>query len=158
MSGVNYYYVGIIILILLIIFYVKYIRNPSKSANSNSSNSKENLKRKNGKNNKKKPIKKPVDTEDDDDTESEDEPDNNETAKVDVKNDAERLYNNIHDRMTNGMKKEEFLEVAGDMVDKYIYIELKQLYNDAKSKGMDPSKAISAKDYAKVLSDANDDN
>lgn len=156
MAGINYYYVGIIILILLIIFYVKYIRNSSKSSNT-TSNSKENLKRKNDKNNKKKPIKKPVDTEDDD-TESEDEPDNNETAKVDIKNDAERLYNNIHDRMTNGMKKEEFLEVAGDMVDKYIYIELKQLYNDAKSKGMDPSKAITAKDYAKVLSEANDDN
>jgi len=64
---------------------------------------------------------------------------------------AQRLYNLVHDRMSSGMQSDEFIETVGNDYDNLTYIEIKQLYNDAKNKGQDPSQVVSIDDYVAVL-------
>ena len=134
----------------MIFLYIRYrnSKQPTKENLKKSKKTKENQSNKAARKNSQE-------DEEDEDTESDD--DDKKVSVNEVKHDAEKLYNTVHDRMVNGMKKEEFLDVAGDMVDKFVYIELKQLYNDSRSKGLDPSKAVTAKDYAKVLQDTLND-
>jgi FtsZ-interacting cell division protein ZipA len=64
---------------------------------------------------------------------------------------AQELYNLVHDRMSSGMQSDEFIEAVGDDYDNLTYIEIKQLYNDAKNRGQDPSEVVTIDEYASVL-------
>jgi hypothetical protein len=63
---------------------------------------------------------------------------------------AQELYNLVHDRMVGGMQSDEFLDIVGDMADNFTYVEIKQLYNNAKNRGTDPQD-VSVDAYAKLL-------
>lgn len=68
-----------------------------------------------------------------------------------IRKDAEELYNVAHDSLCQGVQQEEFEELTGDLADKSIFIELKQLYNHKKQKGQDPSRSVTVDDYVSVL-------
>lgn len=95
--------------------------------------------------NKRTPVqeKQTVDIHNDDDSSaSEDE---------DIREDAEELYNLVHEGMCSGMQQSEFEQAVDDLADAFIFIELKQLYNQCSDKNMDPEKAITINDYIRVL-------
>lgn len=129
---------AIVVLLVLLYFYWKY-KKAEKVTDKKT-------KRKTRTKNKKasKPAKRPS-------SDSEDEPDQDEPDDED-QDSAQALYNLVHDRMSSGMQSDEFIEVVGDDYDNLTYIEIKQLYNDAKNKGQDPSTSVSIDDYAVVLS------
>jgi uncharacterized protein YaiL (DUF2058 family) len=89
-----------------------------------------------------------VETEDTEDIEDDNESQDDATESD---NAAQELYNLVHDRMVAGMKSEEFLAIAGDLADNFTYVEIKQLYNHAKNRGVDPSDTITVDQYAKLL-------
>ena len=74
-----------------------------------------------------------------------------EEDEEEVYEDAEDLFNLVHDRMSNDMKVDEFIDVAGDIGDDLTFIELKQLYNNAANKDEDPSRSVRIDDYVEVL-------
>lgn len=87
---------------------------------------------------------KPVDLHNDDDSSSASEDE-------DLREDAEELYNLVHEGMCSGMQQSEFEQAVDDLADAFIFIELKQLYNQCIDKNMDPEKAITINDYIRVL-------
>lgn len=84
-----------------------------------------------------------------------DEPDDQEPEEAD-QDAAQELYNLVHDRMASGMQSDEFIETVGDDYDNLTYIEIKQLYNDAKNHGQDGSRSVTIDDYASVLGKRSD--
>jgi hypothetical protein len=74
--------------------------------------------------------------------------DDDETTDTDT---AQELYNLVHDRMVTGMQSDEFIDVVGDLADNFTYVEIKQLYNNAKKRGADPSTTVTVDQYAKLL-------
>jgi len=88
--------------------------------------------------------KQTVDFHNDDDDSSSSEDD-------DLHEDAEELYNLVHEGMCTGMQQSEFEQAVDDLADAFIFIELKQLYNQCIDKSMDPEKTISVNDYVRIL-------
>lgn len=82
-----------------------------------------------------------------------DDADDNVVVDVDqsTTNNAQELFNLVHDRMVNDMKSEEFSQTAGNLADSLTYVELKQLYNDAKNKNQDASRSVTIEHYVNVL-------
>lgn len=133
---------AVVVLVLLVYFLYRRKRNESATGKKPKRVAKK-TKKKTRKSSKTRPTK---DQEDQDD-----EPDNEPDEDDESQDSAQELYNLVHDRMASGMQSDEFLEVAGDGVDNLTYIEIKQLYNDARNKSQDPSQSVSIKDYANVL-------
>jgi hypothetical protein len=53
--------------------------------------------------------------------------------------------------MCNGMQQSEFEETVDDLADSFVFIELKQLYNQCLDKNMDPARGVKINDYIRVL-------
>lgn len=68
-----------------------------------------------------------------------------------IKKDAEELYNLVHEGMCGNMQNDEFEELTGDLADTSTFIELKQLYNQCKEKGLNPEKSITVEKYIDIL-------
>lgn len=69
----------------------------------------------------------------------------------DIRADAQDLYNIVHDDMCSGMQQSEFEQAVDDLADAFVFIELRQLYNNCLEKNMDPDRAITVDDYVKIL-------
>lgn len=74
-----------------------------------------------------------------------------------LRNDAEDLYNLVHEGLAKGMQQDQFESIAGDLADEYSFIELKQLYNSHIDRNMDPLKSITVTDYINILRKEDDD-
>jgi hypothetical protein len=68
-----------------------------------------------------------------------------------VADDAEELYNLVHEEMCQNMQIEQFLEVSKDLADERVYIDLRQLYNSCADSKIDPSDKITVEQYKKIL-------
>lgn len=69
----------------------------------------------------------------------------------DLRKDAEELYNLVHEGMCGNMQSDEFDELTGDLADTSTFIELKQIYNQCKEKGLNPEKTITVEKYIEIL-------
>lgn len=69
----------------------------------------------------------------------------------DLRKDAEELYNLVHEGMCGNMQNDEFEELTGDLADTSTFIELKQIYNQCKEKGLNPEKTITVEKYIEIL-------
>jgi FtsZ-interacting cell division protein ZipA len=126
----NKIYIAIIIIILLICIYF-YIVRGKKQVRKKSKKPK--VKRK-------KVIKKEEESDE-------------EQA---IEDDAEELYNLVHEKLCQGMQKDEFDSVAGNLADPMTFIKLKQIYNQHIDKNMDPMKHINSSHYLEVLKSSDD--
>lgn len=150
------YIIAIVILIVLIVitFWLKSRRTRKKKSKSKSKSGKDNGRRSGKRSGSKSESKgdgffgrmfgkssKDDDQEDDHDA-SEDE---------NVKSDAQDLFNLVHEGMASEMSDSDFTQVAGDLADSDVYIQLFQLYNNAKENGKNPMTAVTVKDYEKIL-------
>lgn len=69
-----------------------------------------------------------------------------------IKRDSEELYNLVHEGMSEGtMALGEFRDLAGDIGDTSVYVELKQLYNQARMNNQNPNQVVTSDQYAKLL-------
>jgi uncharacterized membrane protein YhiD involved in acid resistance len=140
------YLLAVMTIVLIIVLYIMYKRKKLEKTVDGKKNKHE----KRSKKTKPKQIRKTKKANIQDALEED------ESESSDDQSTAQELYNLIHDRMASGMQSDEFLEVAGDMGDNLTYIEIKQLYNDAKNLGKDPSQSVTIDDYASVLSKRTD--
>ena len=69
-----------------------------------------------------------------------------------LRGDAEELYNLAHEGLLKGIQKEDFKQLVGDLADDYVFIQLKQLYNEKEKNNQDP-RSISVVDYIQILQD-----
>jgi len=83
--------------------------------------------------------------------ENEDEEEEDEEEEDNIYKDAEDLYNKVHEGLCQGMSSEEFEELAQDLANASIYIELRQVYNQCKQKGLDPNKSVKIEDYVNII-------
>ena len=147
----NKYMIAAVVVIMLVFVYFMWKRRSGKIITSGkgkrSKTGKSGKSDKSGKSGKASRTEKKSRPE----TQSDPTDTNEETEDADGQDTAQELYNLVHDRMSSGMQSDEFLEVAGDLGDNLTYIEIKQLYNDAKNKGQDPSKSVNIDDYSAVL-------
>lgn len=81
----------------------------------------------------------------------EDEDDSDEEIDVNLRADAEEVYNLTHEGLVKGMQANDFKRLTGDLATDMQFIELKQLYNDHRERGLDPMRSISVVDYIKIL-------
>lgn len=84
---------------------------------------------------------------DDDDSDS----DSSSDEDQDLREDADELYNLVHEGMCSGMQQAEFDEAVGDLANAFVFIELKQMYNQCIDKNMDPERSITVNDYIRIL-------
>ena len=70
-----------------------------------------------------------------------------------LREDAQELFDLVHEGLAKDMDKDEFSNLVGDLADSYTYIQLKQLYNDRISRNMNPLRTITVTDYIKILRD-----
>lgn len=135
------YYFIVVILILIVVAYYWFFAGEKLSNKPKKGGSKKGKKQKAAKKSKAKAKAK----DDDDDQSSEDE-----DSDDDVSADAKQIYRLAHENLVNGMSKDQFMQVVGDLGDAVTYIHLKQLYTDAAEQGKDPN-SITAADYAKAM-------
>ncbi len=86
--------------------------------------------------------------------EPEDEQESPKSADKDLVSDARELYGLVHADLAQGMQLDEFEDLAGDLAGENpeeVYIQLKQLYNEAIDGNKDPSKTVTVNSYVKVL-------
>lgn len=81
----------------------------------------------------------------------EDEDDSDEEIDANLRADAEEVYNLTHEGLVKGMQANDFKRLTGDLATDMQFIELKQLYNDHRERGLDPMRSISVVDYIKIL-------
>lgn len=155
--SLNKYTALVIILIFLIICY--YATRGKKEFIKKGGKSKKNKNKPKGKGSRSKPSRKNAprsnDEEDDPIEDVDESTDGEETEEDNINKDAEELYNVVHDGLCNGIQNEEFEELAGDLADTSIFIELKQMYNQCTQKGLDPNKTITVNDYVRILKEEN---
>lgn len=133
----KYYFIVVILILIVVVYYwfftgEKLSNKPKKGGKS-----------KKGK--KQKPSKKSKAVKEDEE-EDEDDEDSDEAVSADAK----QIYRLAHENLVNGMSKDQFMQVVGDLGDAVTYIHLKQLYTDAAEQGRDPN-SITAADYAKAM-------
>lgn len=78
-----------------------------------------------------------------------------EKQQEDEDDQAEELYNLVHDDMVD-MTMEEFEDIASEYGENDLFIELKQLYNDCEKKNKNVDD-ITVEDYAVILEKLKDD-
>jgi hypothetical protein len=147
---------AVVVFVVLLYFYWKY-KKSEKVSDKKTSRAKNKKARKPTRRQSRSAGKTRNTEEQNDLDDQNDQNDQNDPADED-QDAAQELYNLVHDRMASGMQSDEFSEAVGDDYDNLTYIEIKQLYNDAKNKGQDPAQSITIDDYAAVLSkrDSND--
>ncbi len=148
--GFNKYYALIVALIILIICYFVFARRKSTSLGKRKKGKKIRDKGRRGKSAKGRvgSDKAKVSADDDDGDDDGDDGGNEQTA---LEQDAEELYNLVHDSLINGMELDDFQETVGDLANSFIYIELKQLYNSCLQRKMNPAETVTVEDYVKIL-------
>jgi len=138
----KYYLIAVIFILIVVIYYWFFAGKTSKSDKA-----KKGGKNKKGKKQKaSKKSKAKIKDDDDEDSDSADDEDSDD----DVSADAKQIYRLAHENLVNGMSKDQFMQVVGDLGDAVTYIHLKQLYTDAAEQGRDPN-SITAADYAKAM-------
>lgn len=137
------YYFIVVILILIVVAYYWFFTEKLSDKPKKGGKAKKNKKQKSSKKSKASKVKE---ENDDDDEDSEDD------AEDAVSADAKQIYRLVHENLVNGMSKDQFMQVVGDLGDAVTYIHLKQLYTDAADQGRDPN-SITAADYAKAMAD-----
>lgn len=156
----KYTALAIILIILIICYFVtkgkkEHIKKGGRvKKNKKNSKSPKKSKAKFGKRGNSQNRQNEEEFENNDFDESGDE-DGEEREEDNINKDAEELYNIAHDGLCNGIQSEEFEELAGDLADTSVFIELKQLYNQCTQKGLDPSKTITVNDYVRILKEEN---
>jgi hypothetical protein len=147
---INKYTALIIVFLILIIGYYVVVRK--KEGLKKTKKTKKSKKTRKTKRNNRRKAQERRTQQDDEDT-SEDEEDENEENVEDRKiaDDAEELYNLVHDALCKGIQHEEFEEIAGDIAGNIAFIDLKQLYNQCLEKKMDPMRVITVQDYIRIL-------
>lgn len=136
------YYLVAAILIIIIVLYFWFFTGKEEATDKKKDKSKKSKKSKKGKAAKNKSVRKLCVDDDDEEEESDDE----DGAAADAK----QIYRLVHENMVNGMTKDQFMQVVGDLGDAVTYIHLKQLYTDAADQGLDPNN-ITVADYVKAL-------
>jgi hypothetical protein len=139
----NKYTALLIVLFILIIGYYFISRNNEAIINKKKKKPRKNSSRR--KNSKKRIIQQEED--DDDDDEDDDSP----TEDKNTNDDAEELYNLVHEPLCKGLQVDEFEEIVGDLAGPIVFIELKQLYNQCTEKNMDPMRTVTLQDYVRIL-------
>ena len=139
---------AVIIVVLLIAIYIFWKRSSSKKENVTKKKKKEKSRNRRVRGSSRHPIEDSEDIDDDDD---DDVNNNDNDYDDDVVEDAEELFNLVHDRMSSGMQSSEFTEITGELADNLTFIEIKQLYNDASNKEEDSSRSVTVDDYIEVL-------
>lgn len=137
----KYYFIVVILILIVVVYYWFFASKTGKTGKASEKLS--NKKSKKGKKQIKKSKAAKVKEDEDDDEDSSDEDD-------DVSGDAKQIYRLAHENLVNGMSKDQFMQVVGDLGDAVTYIHLKQLYTDAAEQGKDPN-SITAADYAKAM-------
>lgn len=137
----KYYFIVVILILIVVVYYWFFAGKTSKTGKSS-----EKLSNKKSKKGKKQIKKSKAKTKDDDD----DDEDSSDSDDDDVSADAKQIYRLAHENLVNGMSKDQFMQVVGDLGDAVTYIHLKQLYTDAAEQGKDPN-SITAADYAKAM-------
>jgi hypothetical protein len=137
----KYYFIVVILILIVVAYYWFFASKAGKSDKSKKGGSKKGKKQKAAKKSK---AKAKDDDDEDDDNSSDDDSDD------DVSADAKQIYRLAHENLVNGMSKDQFMQVVGDLGDAVTYIHLKQLYTDAAEQGKDPN-SITAADYAKAM-------
>lgn len=132
--------VSILIILLCYYFFIFKVEKFTLKKSEKKTKNKKNIKNKKNSNKKTKKIKN---------TSSEDDPEEEEA----VNEDAENLYNLVHEDLCKGIQKEKFEEKVGELADSMVFIKLKQLYNKCADKNLDPMNIISVQDYIKILKD-----
>ncbi len=131
--------IALVLILAIIVLYFGYFRREKTT-------SKKSSKKPTKKTTKRKPVKKQQQSEPDDDDD-----DSDEEIDVNLRADAEEVYNLTHEGLVKGMQANEFKRLTGDLATDMQYIELKQLYNDHRERGLDPMRSISVVDYIKIL-------
>lgn len=161
--SINYKIAIVVILLVTLLLVIKFRWRGTKKEKVST---KRKNNKKNTKNNRKEKIsgrrakKRHEPQEESSEDSSEDDNENMATSKnVDneLREDAEDLYNLVHEQLAQGMSPAEFEEIAGDLANDFSFIELQQLYNQAIDKNMDPIHSITVNDYIKVLEKEEDD-
>ncbi len=154
---INKYSAIVLVLVILLSVYFIFIKGRKESASDKKKSKNGTKSKKKGKKSKSGSSSKSDENiiSNDDSDSGNDEDENDDQGDKDVAADAKELYGLVHEGMAHGMQKEEFTELAGDLADNFIFIDLKQLYNQAIDKKIDPLKAITLKDYVRVLTKEN---
>lgn len=74
----------------------------------------------------------------------------------DIHERAEELYKAVHSSFVEDADMDAITALSNE-IDNFIYIDLKQLYNNAIEKNLNPNNAITVKDYIEVLEKNNTD-
>lgn len=149
MAFINKYAAVVVVIFILLVAYFVFGRSKGDAKKKKKKKTKP-TKSKTGRSKRSTSASKPKDDEDEDADEDED-CDDGDTDDKAIEEDAKELFNMVHEGLARGMQQDEFLEAAGDLADNFIYIELKQLYNECNDKKMDPMKGVTLKDYIRIL-------
>jgi len=137
--------IAVIIIVILVAIYIFWKRRAASKTSKEKLGKKKNRKERRHKPSRSKATSITDDNDDDDD--DDDDHDNNDASEED----AVELYDMVHERMASGMQSQEFKEIAGDMSNDLMFIEIKQLYNDASNKNEDSSQSVTVDDYIEVI-------
>lgn len=131
--------IALVLVLAIVVLYFGYFRREKTTTK----------KKPTKKSSKRKPARKTVARKQEPE---EDEDDSDEEIDANLRADAEEVYNLTHEGLVKGnMQANEFKRLTGDLATDMQYIELKQLYNDHRERGLDPMRSISVVDYIKIL-------
>lgn len=130
--------IALVLVLAIVVLYFGYFRREKTTTK----------KKPTKKSSKRKPARKTVARKQEPE---EDEDDSDEEIDVNLRADAEEVYNLTHEGLVKGMQANDFKRLTGDLATDMQFIELKQLYNDHRERGLDPMRSISVVDYIKIL-------
>jgi len=158
MNWMNKYTALLVLLLILIIAYFFVWRSSGKGSKKGGKKKKSKKKTRKGRRGRAGKGRAAA-SDDDSEPDEEDEDDDVADASGDdddeegdkLREDAEELYNLVHEGLCKGMQQDDFEELAGDIAGDISFIELKQMYNQCTDRKMDPMKVITIEDYVRVL-------
>lgn len=130
--------IALVLVLAIVVLYFGYFRREKTTTK----------KKPTKKSSKRKPTRKTVTRKEEPE---EDEDDSDEEIDANLRADAEEVYNLTHEGLVKGMQANDFKRLTGDLATDMQFIELKQLYNDHRERGLDPMRSISVVDYIKIL-------
>lgn len=130
--------IALVLVLAIVVLYFGYFRREKTTTK----------KKPTKKSSKRKPARKTVARKQEPE---EDEDDSDEEIDANLRADAEEVYNLTHEGLVKGMQANDFKRLTGDLATDMQFIELKQLYNDHRERGLDPMRSISVVDYIKIL-------
>ena len=73
-----------------------------------------------------------------------------------VSEQAQNLYDKLHKPMVDEIDSDSYQEIMGNQADEILYMELSEMYTNAKQNNQNPEKSITPKDYQKILDKINE--